>query len=32
MADKWLYIPNDDNENYPFCRLQLMVEAFEHLT
>ena len=23
MADKFMYIPNDDNQNYPFCRLQL---------
>ena len=28
MADKWMYIPNDDSQNYPFCRLQLVVESF----
>ena len=22
MADKLIYIPNDDTQNYPFCRLQ----------
>ena len=32
MADKLRYIPNDDTENYPFCRLQLVVETFEHST
>ena len=26
MTDKLMYIPNDDNEN-PFCRLQLVVQA-----
>ena len=30
MADKLLYIPNDDKQNYPFCRLQLVVETFGH--
>ena len=20
MADKWIYIPNEDTQNYPFCR------------
>ena len=25
MADKLMYIPNDDKQNYPFCRLQLVV-------
>ncbi len=29
MADKWIYIPNDDTHNYPLCR---MVENFEHST
>ena len=29
MADKLFYIPND-KQNYPFCRLQLLVETFEH--
>ena len=32
MADKLLYIPNDDRQNYPFCRLKLFVETFEHST
>ena len=26
MADKMLYITNDDKQNYPFCRL--VVETF----
>ena len=26
MADKFMYIPNDDTHNYPFFRLQLVVE------
>ena len=26
MADKLMYIPNEDTPNYPFCRLQLKVE------
>ena len=25
MADKLMYIPDDDKQNYFFCRLQLMV-------
>ncbi len=32
MADKMMYIPNDDKQNYSFCRLQLVVETFEHPT
>ena len=28
MADKLIYIPNDDTHNYPLCRLQLVVEAW----
>ena len=32
MADKLIYIPNDDAQNYPFCRLKLMVERFKHST
>ena len=32
MASKLIYIPNDDAQNYPFCRLQLVVETFEHST
>ena len=25
-----MYIPNDDKQNDPFCRLRLLVEKFEH--
>ena len=25
-----MYIPNDDSQNYHFCRLQLVVETFGH--
>ena len=25
MADKFMYIPNDDTQNYPFCIFQLLV-------
>ena len=25
MVDKMIYIPNDDAQNYPFCRLQIVV-------
>ena len=32
MADKLMYILYDDNQNYPFCRLKLVVETFEHST
>ena len=32
IALKLMYIPNDDKQNYPFCRLQLVVETFVHLT
>ena len=31
MADKIMYNPNDDKQIYPFCRLKLVVETFEHL-
>ena len=27
-----MYIPNDDVQNYPVCRLQLVFETFEHST
>ena len=27
MAFKLMYIPNDYTQNYPFCRLQLVVET-----
>ena len=30
MAYKFMYIPIDDTQNYPFCRLQLKVETFGH--
>ena len=30
MADKLMYIPNDDIQNYPSCRLQFVVETFEY--
>ena len=30
MADKIIYIPNDDTQNDPLCRLHLVVEAFGH--
>ena len=29
MADKLVYIPNDDTQNSPFCRLQLMVKKLD---
>ena len=32
MADKLIYIPNDAIQNYPFCKLKLVVETFEHST
>ena len=32
ITDKLMYIPNDDTQNYPFCKLQLVVETFGHLT
>ena len=32
MADKLMCIPNDDTQNYHFCRLQLVDETFEHST
>ena len=28
MVDKLMYILNDDAQNYPFCRFQLLVETF----
>ena len=27
MGDKMMYIPNDDTQKYPFCRLQLLVKT-----
>ena len=32
MADKLMYITNDDTQNYHFCRLQLVVEMIGLLT
>ena len=32
MADAEMYIPNDDTQNYQFCRLQLVDETFGHST
>ncbi len=32
MADKLMYIPNDDTQNYPFSRLKLVVETLWHST
>ena len=29
MPDKLAYIPNDDIQNYPFFKLQLVIEIFE---
>ena len=28
MADKLIFIPNDDTRNYSFCRLHLVVVLF----
>ena len=33
MAEKLMHIvANKDTQNYPFCRLQSVVETFEHST
>ena len=32
IADKLMYIPNADTQNYPCCRLQLVVETHQHPT
>ena len=32
MVYKSMYIPYDDTQNYPFCRLQLVVETVGHST
>ena len=29
MADKLIYIHNDDSQNYPFCSVKLVVKMFE---
>ena len=30
MDDILMYIPNDNLQNYPFSKLQFVVERFEH--
>ena len=30
MADKLMFNPNDDTQYNPICRLQILVETFEH--
>ena len=32
MANKLMYIPFDDKQYYPLCKLQLLVETFGHST
>ena len=32
MAYKFMYIPNNETQNYPFGRLQFMLKTFEHST
>ena len=32
IADKLMYIPKNDTQNYFFCGIKLVVETFEHLT
>ena len=32
IAEKLLYIPNDDTPDYPFCILQIVVETFGQST
>ena len=32
MADKLMYIPNDDTQNYLFCRLESGVATIGHWT
>ena len=32
MAGQLIYIPNDDTQIYPFCRLQSVVETYGLLT
>ena len=32
MTDRLMYIPNEDTQNCPFWRLQLVVETFGHST
>ena len=30
MADELMYISNSDTKNYSICRIELVVETFEH--
>ena len=32
LADKSMYTPSNDTQNYPFCILKLVVEMYGHLT
>ena len=32
MTDKLLNIPNDDAQNYLFCKIKLLVKTFGHST
>ena len=32
MSDKLMYIPNGDTQIYPFFRLEIVIETFEHST
>ena len=32
MPDKLMHIPNDETQDYYFCRLQIVVEIFGHST
>ena len=29
MSEKFMFIPNDDTQNYPFSRLQLVVDCLD---
>ncbi len=29
MYDKLMYIPNDDKQTFPLCRLQLVIEKMD---
>ena len=30
MADKFMYTPNDDTQNYPFCKFQLVADTLNN--
>ena len=32
MGDKLMYIPNEETQNYQFCRLKLVIKMFGHST